>query len=474
MKAWRRTPLAAVAVALLAACGGEPDDPSRVASAPTPPDDPREELSGGGATVFDATRGAFAQPAPSLSPEREDAFFVGNAIFNRGWITAPASVPDMDGLGPLFNADNCSGCHAKDGRGRPPVKEGEAFLSMLLRLSVPGQDAQGGPRPEPTYGGQLQGRSILGVPAEGRARVEYDEVPGAFADGEPFSLRRPRYAIDELAYGPLAAGVMISPRVAPQMVGLGLLEAIAEGTLLAAADPNDADGDGISGRPNYVWDAAAGARAVGRFGWKANQPTVRQQVLGAFNGDLGITSSLFAQDDCTPAQGACVGAKNGGSPELAESFATDVVSYSATLAVPARRGWQDPVVVRGKWVFFEAGCSGCHTPLVETGELAGFPELSRQTIRPFTDLLLHDLGPELADGRPDFEASGSEWRTPPLWGVGLVGAVNKHTLFLHDGRARGLLEAVLWHGGEAETAKGRVLALPKPDRDALVAFLESL
>lgn len=452
---------------VLAACADEE-------SLPVVVDDPAEPLSGGAATVFDASVGAFAQPVPGLSSAREDDFFVGNALFNRGWITAPASVADMDGLGPLFNATNCSGCHFKDGRGRPPEEPDEDFLSMLLRLSIPGADAHGGPLPEPTYGGQLQGSAILGVPPEGRPRVSYSERPGAYADGEPWSLRVPTYTLDEPGYGPFRPDTLVSPRVAPHLVGLGLLEAVPEGVILALADPDDLDGDGISGRPNRVWDGAAQRETLGRFGWKANQPSLRQQTLGAFNGDIGITSGLFPQDHCTEAQLACREAKDGGAPELRESFADPVIHYMRTLAVPARRRWREPAVRRGKELFARLRCASCHTERLTTGVYPEVPELEGQAIRPYTDLLLHDMGEGLADGRPDFAASGSEWRTPPLWGIGLFRTVNRHTYYLHDGRARDLAEAILWHDGEARPSREAFVGLPRPDREALLAFLGSL
>jgi CxxC motif-containing protein (DUF1111 family) len=461
---------------LATACqGGEgAGPPAAVDAGAGSPTDPDEVLAGGRRTVFDSTRRAFAQPMPGLSAQREDEFFVGNAIFNRGWVIAPASVADMDGLGPVFNATNCSGCHLHDGRGRPPLEPGEAFLSMLLRLSVPGADARGGPLPEPRYGDQLQGEAIPGVQAEGIATVSYQEVPGLYADGEPYSLRRPHYSIESPGYGPLAPDLLISPRVAPHMIGLGLLEAVPEAAILARADPEDRDADGISGRPNRVWDVQAGKPALGRFGWKANQPTLRQQTAGAFNGDMGITSSLFPEETCSNAEAECRAAPRGGEgPQLRDSFLQSVVSYASTLAVPARRHPEAPAARAGKQVFARLGCGGCHTPVLQTGP-HDIPELAHQTIRPFTDLLLHDLGPDLGDGRPDFEASGSEWRTPPLWGLGLVPTVNKHQTLLHDGRARGFAEAILWHGGEAASARDGFVALPRAEREALVAFLESL
>ena len=255
--------------------------------------DPKEALSGGTTTLFDTGIRAFAQPAQGLTPESDEAFFIGNALFNRGWTIAPASVSEMDGLGPVYNATNCSACHLRDGRGRPPEDANELFSSMLIRLSIPGEGSHGQPLPDPSYGGQIQGQSIPGVPAEGREKVSYEEVSGRYADGETFSLRRPRYTIDMLGYGPLHPEVLMSPRVGPHLVGLGLLEAISEETMLALADPEDRNNDRISGRPNVVWDVANERTALGRFGWKANQPSLRQQTAGAFNGDIGITSSVF-------------------------------------------------------------------------------------------------------------------------------------------------------------------------------------
>lgn len=436
-----------------------------------PADDPN---SAGDATVFDDTRDAFAQPLGNLKGDRRDTFFLGNAVFNRGWVTAPASVADFDGLGPVFNATNCSACHFKDGRGRPPEKADESFLSMLLRLSVPGKAPNGGVVPDPTYGDQLQENGVLGVPGEGVSRVTYVEEPGAFADGTPYSLRRPTYTIESLGYGPLDPQIRISPRVAPFVSGVGLLEAVPEEAILALADPEDRDHDGISGRPNHVWDQAKQATVVGRFGWKSNQPSLNQQNAGAFNGDMGITSPLFPNESCTAAEQACMTAPTGPTPQLRSDFLDQVTYYTKTLGVPGRRNVDTDIVRRGRKAFDTAGCPSCHTPTLLTGSVADFPELSNQTIHPFTDLLLHDMGPDLGDNRPDFEASETEWRTAPLWGIGLVQVVNKHSYFLHDGRARGFAEAILWHGGEASAARDRFLRMSRDDRDALVAFLGSL
>ncbi len=432
-----------------------------------------EEFGGGAATVFDESVNAFGNPAPNLLGDGDLLFITGNSFFNRNWVTSPASTEDLDGLGPLFNSRSCSGCHFKDGKGQPPAP-GEPLVSMLFRLSKPGKSANGGPVADPNYGLQLADRAILGVAREGTVNITYEEIPGEFADGQSYSLRKPRYEFTELGYGALDDDILFSPRVAPHMVGLGLLEAIDEATILGFEDPQDADGDGISGRANRVWDVAASKVNIGRFGWKANQPNLRQQTAGAFVGDIGITSSLFPEENCSANQTDCQNAFNEGQPELKGSIFDKVTFYSSTLAVPKRRLWDDPVVLRGKQLFFESNCIGCHIPKITTGNSGNIPEFYQQLIRPYTDLLLHDMGDELADGRPDFEASGNEWRTPPLWGIGLIETVNGHTNFLHDGRARNLEEAVLWHGGEAENSKQAFLNMNKTDREALIKFLDSL
>ncbi|MEY4546894.1 MAG: hypothetical protein RL685_3089 [Pseudomonadota bacterium] len=435
--------------------------------------EPGEELSGGETTVFDAGQRAYSLSARNLRDARRDPFFVGNSMFNRAWVTAPSSTSGQDGLGPTFNANSCSACHFKDGRGAPPTGS-EAFLGLLVRLSIPGEDEQGGPLGDPNYGGQFNHRAILGVPAEGSSSVSYTEQPGQFDDGTPYSLRQPTYELTELAFGPFAPGIMISPRTAPFMIGLGLLEAVPEETLLAQEDELDADGDGISGRANRVWDPKSQSVALGRFGWKANQPGLEQQNAGAFLGDLGITSPLGLEENCPPAQTACRAALNGGQPEIDQDKIDAVTYYSRLLAVPGRRAVADPEVLRGKALFLEAGCGSCHLPRLQTGVLEGFPEVSGQNIRPYTDLLLHDMGEALADQRPDNLATGSEWRTPPLWGIGLVSVVNDHTNFLHDGRARDLGEAILWHGGEGAAARQAFVGMSAGDRAALLRFVEDL
>jgi CxxC motif-containing protein (DUF1111 family) len=476
--------LAVGACALVAACtgsdpstsGGSEPGPSTPSTEPAAtdvvdtPGDPTAARSGGDATVFVAGRNAFGQPIDSLTREERRAFAVGNNFFNDNWVTAPASTEGRDGLGPLFNAQSCSSCHEFDGRGAPPISIDDPERGLLLRLSVVGPD--GSSAPDPVYGGQLQDRAINGVPVEGRVVIERTAVEGTYADGTPYTLLAPTYTIEDLGYGPLAADIIVSPRIAPAVFGVGLLEAVPDDALLDLADPDDTDGDGISGRVNLVLDPA-GDLVIGRFGWKANVATVEQQNAGAFHGDIGITSRLHTEQDCTAPQAECRAAIDGGQPELDDFKLERVTFYTRTLAVPARRDVGDPDTDSGARVFDELGCSSCHRPEMPTGQ-GQVAATSNQTIRPYTDLLLHDMGPGLADDRPDGEATGSEWRTAPLWGMGLIDDVNGHTRLLHDGRARNAEEAILWHGGEAAAAQGRFLQLDATARQQLLAFLDSL
>jgi CxxC motif-containing protein (DUF1111 family) len=445
-----------------------------------PPAEPGEALSGGSATVQQSDHNAFSLPSANLSPSRRLDFSVGNSFFRNPWVIAPATTTARDGLGPLFNTNACQNCHIKDGRGHPPAADAESAVSMLVRLSIPAGPADktsllhAGIVPEPVYGGQLQDMAIPGSAPEGKVRIDYRSLPMHFADGTQVDLRQPTLQISQLGYGPLHPDTQLSARIAPPMIGLGLLEAIPTASILANADPDDANGDGISGRANQVWDDALGKTVLGRFGWKAGQPTLNQQNAHAFAGDMGLTTNLLPRDDCTATQASCRQAVSGGQPEVSDDILALVLFYSRNLGVPARRQVDDLQVRQGKQLFNQAGCSGCHTPSFTTRTDAAEPELANQLIRPYSDLLLHDMGDGLADNRPEFLASGREWRTAPLWGVGLTETVNGHSQLLHDGRARNLLEAILWHGGEAEAARQQVLAFDAEQRAALLAFLHSL
>lgn len=433
-----------------------------------------EALSGGQATVFDISQNAFGFQAPGLENQEQLLFFVGNSFFNQNWVSAPASTTARDGLGPFFNARSCASCHFKDGRGEPTIGEtDQRGRGLLLRISIPGENPHGGPLPEPIYGNQIQDKSIQGVTKQARFEIQYTEQPGTYPDGETFSLRAPSYNILETFYGDMHPETMISPRIAPQMIGLGLLEAIEEADLLTLADEFDSDNDGISGKPNYVWDFSEERMRIGRFGWKANEPSLLQQTAGAFLGDLGITSFVFDEENCVTGIN-CDDIPNGGEIEIDDDDLQKTVLYSSSLAVPARRDWEDETVLKGKYLFNQVNCTSCHTPAFTTGEHHRFSAYSNQSIRPYTDLLLHDMGAGLADNRPEYRATGQEWKTPPLWGIGLFSTVNDHTFYLHDGRARNLEEAILWHGGEAEKSKQAFMQLDKSDRESILLFLNTL
>lgn len=429
----------------------------------------------------------FKSPSANMTFERKMEFLLGEALFEKLWVSAPSSTKASDGVGPLYNARSCARCHPNAGRGHPPQNSSEASTSMFMRLSVPGGvDLPAikdyiATQAEPTYGLQFQDVSVGGLLPEGQLKVDYQDIEIALAGGEVATLRAPTYRLENLGYGPMQPDVMTSPRIAQQMIGLGLLETIPAQDIIAGADPDDADGDGISGRAQIILSPEYFEPMLGRFGHKAGTATVYQQSSGAFHGDIGISTPLFPAGwgECTEAQADCRAAPDGNSAvngdlEIPADAMQAVSFYAENLAVPARRDIDDPQVLRGKQLFYQTGCIGCHTPKFVTHRLPDRPEQSFQLIWPYSDLLLHDMGEGLADHRPESRASGTEWRTAPLWGIGMTQQVSGHTYFLHDGRARNLLEAILWHGGEAEAAKHKVTQMPKSDRSALIEFLESL
>lgn len=472
-----------------------PKDKKRVAGVTRPTSDFSkaenfETMQGGAATTKAIVNGdAFSHFSTNLTFAEEEEFKLGNALFRKLWVSAPSSTQASDGLGPLFNARACQSCHLKDGRGHPPEGAADA-TSMFLRLARP-------PRTEKereilarhealnfadsTYGEQLQDLAVTGMKAEGKMVISYEEIPVTLADGEVVSLRKPTYSVKDLNYGPMDPDVTLSPRIAPPMIGMGMIQAIHEADILAMADPDDEDGDGISGKPAIVRDHLTQELTLGRFGFKAQNASVRGQSASAFAGDLGISNpdAPFDHGDCTTSQPDCLARPTGAQERLGPTEAPDpvlplVTFYSENLAVPARREPGDAKVLRGKELFYQSGCTSCHTPKFVTRRDAGNKAHAFQLIWPYSDFLLHDMGEGLADGQEVGVADGREWRTQPLWGIGLTKTVNDHTFFLHDGRARNLTEAVLWHGGEARAARDAFASMDKDDRTALLTFLESL
>lgn len=417
-------------------------------------------------TITATGREAFTSPFTGLTRQHRREFFTGDSFFNDQWVSAPATAANRDGLGPLFHARSCSACHVRDGRGAPPNGD-EVMTGLLLRVSAAG----GGPHK--IYGNQLAVRALPGVEPEAEVKVTWLEIESTLSGGEVVKLRAPEIKVTRWNYGDPDPGILLGPRLAPPVFGGGFLEALTD--IEKNADPDDKNGDGISGRVNWLVDPATHAKVPGRFGWKANEATLRGQAAAALAGDMGITSAAHLGAEYTPAQaGKLAAIPNGGTPEADLLVMDRLETYLRGLGAPARRHATDATALRGEALFKTLHCAACHLPEVRTGDDHPFKELRGLTIHPFTDLLIHDMGPDLADGRPDGEASGSEWRTAPLWGLGLNATVNGNVFFLHDGRARSITEAILWHGGEAQSSRTAFKALPAEDRAALVKFLESL
>lgn len=554
----RLSPAAASAVAtllLLSGCGGggnsapattTPTNPTTPTtpvvdhsglppiSAETP--EPGEHLSGGLATTSVTNNDAFSRRPQAVAQDFQlDGFFTsGDHLFR---------TPHKD-IGPLLNTGNCQGCHLNDGKGKVPTSPQQPMTSMFLKIA----DSNG--NPDPVYGGQLQTFAVQsfttsdpesGLPkhdgsingdalfGEAYAYVEYETVTGHYSDGQSYQLRRPVYKVKDLSFGPFNLDVRLSARVAPAIFGAGLLGAIPDEHIQALADENDADNNGISGRLSLSTDVLSGEQRIGRFSYKAQNPSVLQQIAAAYRGDIGITNKLFPQEMCTEQQAACLAAAEGESQsgvmlDFSDRELALVEFYNRALAVPKRRGydsasasWDEPII-HGRRQFIAIGCAGCHVPRHKTATAQGSvlgqltltglednPEplqwLSEQVIYPYTDLLLHDMGGScqitretdngedcdsgaqclyvqrcegLADDLPEGNATGSEWKTPALWGVGLVQTVNPQASFLHDGRAQTLEEAILWHGGEAQGALDRFKQLSQQEREQVLAFLGSL
>lgn len=435
--------------------------------------DPRV-LSADDLTTLRNDDGAFAEEAGNLDWRLSVQFDQGDGIFERPFRTATSATygSNADGLGPVYNAASCETCHFSDGRTEPLPGQG-----MLMRLSIPGTGAHGGPKPHPIYGGQFGDLSTEGVEPEGYLDIKYEEIAGIYGDGTSYTLLKPVITPAGLTQGPMGEDVMMSVRSPLSMHGLGLLEAIADETLESWADPEDADGDGISGKVNMVWDAQYEKMRPGRFGWKAEQPTIVTQAGDAASNDMGVSSPYFPNENCTSAQTNCMTAQTGADPETPHEMSAvqldELRAYLSFLAVPARGHLDDPSVIQGEALFHNSGCSGCHKAAVTTGDDHDFRRLRNKSIQPFTDLLLHDMGDGLSDNRPSYSAVGNEWRTAPLWGIGLLERVNGHTRLLHDGRARNFEEAILWHGGEAKPSRETFRKMDADDRQAIVNFLKS-
>ena len=449
---------------------------------------------------------AFNQHALNLPPQELGEFMEGKVAFETRWddglLFNPPTAFDCNGgpvgfnmgsspvfepglLGPQYTNNSCIECHMLDGRGLAPTSSTDSLEDYVVRVSIPGPVGEA-PMPHPLYGTQLDTKATPGSTPEGYASINWEYISGMFDDGTPYELRKPNFEFSELLYGQFGTNISgdaaativdgpyqgeaeISVRVAPMLIGLGLLEAIDETEIMAWADEHDDNGDGISGRPNMVANLSTGQTELGRFGWKASEPDLRQQAASAFAHDMGMGSALVGD----------------GIEEVDSAMLDSMVSYLRGLAVPPRENYRDPLAIQGMALFDTAGCASCHRPVMRTASDAVFEPYRDQVIQPFTDLLLHDMGEELSDNRSDFNASGREWRTPPLWGIGYVGHVlgtpndpfnpngnPEQANYLHDGRARTLMEAILWHGGEAADARNAVLAMDSSEREALIEYVK--
>ncbi|OXL25409.1 thiol oxidoreductase [Psychrobacter sp. DAB_AL32B] len=465
--------------------------------------DPQEIKQGGDTGISITSSESYSKPSSNITASRKGSFFIGNAFFRQPWVIAPASTDSRDGLGALFNVAACQSCHVKDGRGHAPMTSDDDADSLLIRLAMPAttdeqrqqlQDSLIEKVVHPMYGGQLQDRGIQGVPAEARIAVQWTDKPVTFADGYVETLRAPIFNLTNPGYGPFDGELMVSPRIALPMIGLGLLEQIPDADIKKQVASNHKNSSDIKGKFNLVMDPQTGKVALGRFGWKAGQTKLLTQNQSAFNEDMGLTSSIRPTESCMPTQSACMNAAtgadeqgNGKQPvEVNDEVAKFVEFYTRNLAVPHRRNADDKLVLAGKKRFYDMGCQSCHTPRYQLPKTDDdHIEQHGQVIYPYTDLLLHDMGDDLADRtiagklppknlQVEFLANSYEWRTPALWGIGLAQTVDPQATFLHDGRARTLMEAVLWHGGEAKKQQQKVLKLDKQGRTELNAFLQSL
>lgn len=438
----------------------------------TPFDAPDDvALSGGDTTIpyiFVEPELYFEQMALNIQGDDAQYFLEGRRLFHTNFVNGEhtdAGNPALDSqagkAGPLANKTSCADCHEHNGRGTPPDDGGLAETLVFKTYAL--DSTSEAPLQHPAYGRQLQTLGSDGFDAEGQVRVSSVEQVFTFDDGSEVALRTPSYELD-------ANDAVLSPRLPRPVIGLGLLEAVSEQTLLSFADAEDCNGDGVSGRPNLVPDPSDGSLRIGRFGWKAGKVNVRHQVADALQLDLGVTTSLLPMVDCAGAN--CT---DGTEPELADVDLDRLESYMRLVAVPPRRDTSNESVRRGEDTFLKVGCARCHVPTLTTGSLHPLLELRDQVIHPYTDLLLHDMGEALSDaGAGEYTAAASEWRTPPLWGLGLASTVNGEVHLLHDGRASTPLEAILWHGGEAQSAKDSFAALSSAERADLLAFLDTL
>ncbi len=406
------------------------------------------------------TNHLFNQLAPSAAPLSGEPFLLGRRLhetdFGDGTHNEPGNpvyTSQVGKLGPKFTNRSCVACHVNNSRALPPAI-GAPMLQSVVRV---GSDASG--TPDPVLGSVLQPQITSGSPEDGVTISSYTTINGQYGDGTAYTLQKPNYTFS----GRVPA--FFSVRLTPQLVGMGLLEAVSESTIQNLALADAAGTNGITGRVQTVIDPQTGQQRLGRFGYKGGKARVSHQIAGALNTDMGVTTSIYPVLD---------GDTSSGPVELADSDLTNWVRYISTLGVNARRNLNDPQSLQGEQLFASANCAQCHTPTLVTSAYHPMAELRNQTIHPYTDLLLHDMGTGLADNMGEGNATGSQWRTSPLWSIGLAPGVSGGEAYLHDGRARTLEEAILWHDGEAAASKEAFRTMSATNRAALIAFLKSL
>ena len=441
-------------------------------------------MSGGKTTNFVKNKNSYSLPARNLDKNLRINFLVGNSLFRRIWEDAATSENiAKDGLGPFFSSTSCDGCHISDGRGHLPTLEiDEDLVSAVIQIGQPAkiENVYEKNRDDSIYGGQLSEFSTESVLEEAEISIKYEFLNVAYDDGSIIQLKKPRVIIDKLNYGNLESNTSSSIRIAQMMIGLGLIENIAEENILKLEDVDDSDGDGISGKANYSWDLQENKFKLGRFGWKASQPTVLQQTADAFYHDMGLSNKFYPNaSNCTESQVECNKSISGNS-EIYDNFEVSndqldlVTFYSSQLGVPAARNQKKPDVIAGRKLFYDIGCNSCHVEKHITRGDGPFENLNNQVISPYSDFLLHDMGEGLSDDVPEFQANGNEWRTPPLWGIGLTKIVSGRESYLHDGRAETLEEAILWHGGESILTINKFKKLDINQRNQILKFISSL
>lgn len=483
---------------LLSACSEQTPTNNKISA---PAFQKSEWLPGGTTTVTPITSIRFDSPANNLSIDEKVTFHSGKALAQQPWIKAPTITDSRDGLGPIYNARTCMACHVNGGKGDVPSSNKQQLFSTLVRLSIKSNDSDkhkallqtAGVIPHPMYGDQLQTQStslshqLRHVPSakslkhdvapEAYAFLNWQEKSVSYPDGSEIKLRKPSVNLQSLGYGKIENNTQIALRTAPSINGMGLIELIPQAQINKLTDEHDKNQDGISGKLNYVWNIETKKTEPGRFGLKANKPTLTMTVAGAFANDLGISNPLFKAQPCTDKQTDCQNSPNGNDKdghELNGKQLALTVDFNRNLAPVKARNLEDTNIQQGRSLFYETGCQNCHNPSFTTAQSKSFPHLAQQTIWPYSDFLLHDLGPELSDQRPDFNASAQEWRTPPLWGIGLQAKVNGSRALLHDGRANSVEEAILWHGGEAQKAKQSFMQLNKDQRNLLIQFVNAI